>query len=113
MGDLNAALIAGPPPPLNPAIPLPAMVVITPIETFRTRVAVGYVEAARRVHGNAYRLAQFPPNRRPLSALLSATPSVPSPAIVVITPPDTLRTRWFSESAMYGLPAESTATPPA
>src|SRR5664280_1894343 len=37
---------------------------------------------------------------------------VPFPATVVITPPDTLRMRALPESAMYRLPAESTARPP-
>jgi hypothetical protein len=32
--------------------------------------------------------------------------------MVVITPPETLRIRLFPSSAMYRLPAESTATPP-
>ena len=37
---------------------------------------------------------------------------VPFPATVVITPPETLRMRALPESAMYRLPAESTARPP-
>src|ERR1039457_6435691 len=44
----------------------------------------------------------------PLSPL---KPSVPLPATVVITPFETLRTREFQASAMYRLPAASTATP--
>src|ERR1039457_3665409 len=36
---------------------------------------------------------------------------VPFPATVVITPLETLRTRAFALSAIYKLPAESTATP--
>ena len=35
---------------------------------------------------------------------------VPLPPTVVITPFATLRMRWLSVSAMYRLPAESTAT---
>ncbi len=44
----------------------------------------------------------------PLSPL---KPHVPFPATVVITPFETLRMRPLSKSAMYRLPAESTATP--
>ena len=44
----------------------------------------------------------------PLSPL---KPGVPFPATVVITPFETLRMRLLPESAMYRLPAESTATP--
>ena len=44
----------------------------------------------------------------PLSPL---KPAVPFPATVVITPFETLRTRLLLESAIYRLPAESTATP--
>src|ERR1035437_8399760 len=38
-------------------------------------------------------------------------PELPSPATVVIVPPDTFRIRLLSRSAMKRLPAESTATP--
>ncbi len=44
----------------------------------------------------------------PLSPL---KPVVPFPATVVITPFETLRMRLLPVSAMYRLPAESTATP--
>ena len=44
----------------------------------------------------------------PLSPL---KPCVPFPATVVITPFETLRMRLLTVSAMYRLPAESTATP--
>ena len=36
-GRLNWALVAGPLSPLNPYVPFPAMVVITPFDTLRMR----------------------------------------------------------------------------
>ena len=37
--------------------------------------------------------------------------AVPLPATVVMVPPDILRMRWFTESAMYRLPEESNVRP--
>ena len=37
MGLANSALVAGPPSPLKPSVPLPATVLITPLETLRMR----------------------------------------------------------------------------
>ena len=110
VGVINCAPVAGPLSPLKPCVPLPATVVITPFETLRMRwlARVGDVQVAGGVHGDAVGIVNWALVAGPLSPL---KPRVPLPATVVITPFETLRMRWLYVSAMYRLPAESTATP--
>jgi len=99
VGIRNWALVAGPWSPLKPDVPLPATVVITPFDTCGIRLpnTVGDVEVAGRVHRRCLR-------DQPTQALVAGPmsplkPVPPLPATVVITPPETLRTRAFEVSA--------------
>src|ERR1035441_7464316 len=105
---LFRSVVAGPLSPLKPAIPFPATVVITPLETLRTRwlnpsemyrLPAGSAGTAVGAHNWALVAAPLSPPK----------PAFPLPATVVITPFETLRTR-ESAHGMYKLPAESMAT---
>ena len=59
-GDISWALVAGPLSPRKPAVPLPATVVMVPLETLRmrwVRVVGGEVQVAGGIHGDALRIA--------------------------------------------------------
>ena len=113
LGPLNSAFTASEPSPAYPPMPLPATVEIVPplTGTLRTRLPLNSViyrlPAASRVKPNGAfnaALAAGPPSPE--------DPAVPLPAKVEIAPADvTLRTRLLALSAIYTLPAESTATP--
>ncbi len=112
VGFCSCALVARPPSPLNPGVPVPATVVMTPLVfTIRTRalrrsaikrlpalsnaIPVGFCSCA---------LVARPPS--PLN------PGVPVPATVVMTPlVFTIRTRALRRSAIKRLPALSNAIP--
>src|SRR5678810_1258771 len=111
-GKLICAVVAEIPSPLYPATPVPATVLTSPVAavTFRIRL---FPESAR------YRLSA-PSTHRPQGLLIwvlaAANPSplkpaAPVPRKVVMLPVATVtfRTRWLYRSAMYTLPAESTA----
>src|SRR5437764_638988 len=157
LGSYNEAEVAGPPSPLNPCLPLPAMVLMIPaVLTLRirlppgsTKISIGTTEVAvagppsppkisppspatvlmipavftlrtRLFLGSVmYRLPETSTARLHASneAAVASPPSplnpeVPLPAIVLMSPTvSTLRIRLFPRSAMYTLPAGSTATP--
>ena len=63
-GASSSAAVAGPPSPAKPATPLPASVVITPVERFDfpdpVVAVVGDEQVARGVHGHAVGRVQLP-----------------------------------------------------
>src|ERR1039457_2023572 len=137
VGWFNWALVAGPLSPLNPAVPFPATVVITPFETLKMRLSLGLAMYSAPAESTAMPLKpkkQHDPvtvviapseilrilglcipvsvtYRLPLES--TATPSVKSKplATVTIRPFQTLRISPSPPSAKYTVPAESTAMP--
>src|ERR1022692_977423 len=111
-GTLSCASVAGPPSPLNPAVPVPAtVVIIPPADTFRIRwlpaSAMNRLPAAST--NTPAGLDIWAAMARPPSPL---NPAVPVPATVVIIPPaDTFRIRELLVSDEHRLPNASTATP--
>ena len=94
VGNLNAALVAGPPSPLKPAMPMPASVVMTPEVTFTRRM--------RWLDLSAMSTLPHPSATAPYGdlkpALVAGPPSplkppVPVPASVVISPVPTATRR--------------------
>ena len=88
--------------------------VITPPETLRIRLLP--VSAMYKLPAESKAMANGLDNcalvAEPLSPpKLPGYPAGPLPATVVTTPPETLRMRLLPVSAMYTLPAESTAMP--
>ena len=112
VGSCSCALVAGPPSPLKPDVPIPATVEMNPLRsTIRTR-------ALRR---SAIKRLPALSNAMPVGfcscALVARPPSplnpgVPVPATVVMTPlVFTIRTRALRRSAIKRLPALSNAIP--
>ncbi len=98
-GWLNSALVAGPPSPEDPAVPLPATVVMMPllsilrIRLFRESAIYTLPAPSRATPIGRFRLAEVagPPSPE--------NPAVPVPAMVEMIPAElTLRMRWPPES---------------
>src|ERR1035438_3963196 len=108
-GLYSPALVAGPVSPLKPPVPFPATVVITPLETLRMRLlpesAIYRSPAESTTTPEGW--FSWAPVAGPSSPL---KPWVSLPAAVVIIPFETLRMALTIGSAMYRVPAESTAT---
>src|SRR5881296_1293217 len=111
-GKLNSAEVAGPPSPLNPSLPLPAIVVMIPaVSTLRIRrfpASAMYTLPAGSTATplGSYNEAEVAGPPSPLN------PCLPLPAMVLMIPAVlTLRIRLLPSSAMYTFPAGSTATP--
>src|ERR1035441_5252895 len=88
-GLITWALVAGPLSPLNPGVPFPAMVVITPLETLR--ILWSDVSAMYRLPAESMATPVGPFNWALVAGPLSPSgvpvkPYVPFPATVVITP---------------------------
>ena len=110
-GVLKTALVAGPPLPLEPVIPIPATVDITPVELSTLRIRSTKESATRRFCA----LSSAIPScleRRPLTAT-PPSPPAPPPENVLMLPvaKSTFRILLLLVSAMYTFPAVSTATP--
>ena len=102
--------MARPSSPTEQVVPLPATVEMMPLETFRIRWLAVSAMYSLPVKSTVIALAEASAALLavPLSPL---KPQVPFPAMVVMMPLDTLRMRFSELSAMYKLPAESTAMP--
>src|SRR6266705_3023330 len=112
LGSFNDAEVAGPPSPLNPSLPLPAIVVIVPaVSTLRIRRFPASAMYTLPAGSTATPLGSY--NEAEVAGPPSpSNPCLPLPAMVLMIPAVlTLRIRLLPSSAMYTLPAGSTATP--
>src|SRR5690242_20704856 len=109
-GRLIWALVAAPPSPAKPPVPVPTTVVMIPPATFRMRLLL--VSTTYRFPAES-----TPTDPGELRDALVAAPlspanvAVPLPATVVRTPLLSFRTRLLFWSAIYKLPALSNAMP--
>ena len=111
-GEARRASAAGPPSPLKPYSPVPAIVVRVPEESTR-RIRLFRLSAMKRLPAPS---TTTPSGRCNCTATAGPwsplKPGSPVPATVVMVPErSTRRMRWFPESAMKMFPVVSTATP--
>src|ERR1019366_7246980 len=111
-GAFNCALAAAPPSPVDPAVPVPAKVVIVPVDaTLRTRLLAlsaiyTFPSLSTATPSGAFSCATGPLPASP------PNPAEPLPAMVEIVPfTAAFRTTLLAESETYTLPSTATATP--